>query len=48
MLRSASPRTRQLCSELLHRSEREAADVHGIARGTVRKHMRRLRERFDA
>ena len=47
MLDSAAPRTRQLCSELLHQSERDVAEQHGVARRTVRKHMRRLRDRFD-
>ena len=46
MLESAPPRTRYLCEKLRSASDREVADQEGINRRTVRKHLRRLREKY--
>lgn len=48
MLDAAPPRTRQLCEQLQFQSEREVAEANQIERRTVRVHLRRLRDRFDA
>lgn len=46
MLESAAPRTRYLCEQLQTASDREVAEQEGINRRTIRKHLRRLRDKY--
>ncbi|MFV0444425.1 MAG: sigma-70 family RNA polymerase sigma factor [Planctomycetaceae bacterium] len=45
ILESAPPRTRELCEQLMHSSEREVIEQLGTSRRTLREHLKRLRRK---